>query len=127
MSGFFTNPNAKGQFTQVYSGFSGTVTGLIRWFRSDKIITLSFAQITGTSNSTGFNFTGLATYLQPGPPSVNFCVPFLVDNGAVLNTGVITITGPTVVFSPSSVSPNWTPTGTKGTTPTAINVTYPLF
>lgn len=69
-----------GSFTATLTGMTAATTGTIQWHRTGRKITLHAPlAITGTSNLTSMNLTGVPAAIQPSTTTV---VASLIDNGA---------------------------------------------
>lgn len=106
---------SQGEVTLTYGGFSGSVTGTMRYSRMGNAVTLDFDGASGTSNSTSFTITaGFPDSLRPS--SSNRVILARVQNnggGAQLGLLIITPTGSDPNFRSSMAAANFTASGTK--------------
>lgn len=86
-----------GSFTATLTGVNATVTGSVAYVITGSQVTLKLlsAAISGTSNTTGFGFTGLPATLQPTAQRIATCI--IQDNGtatggfaSMTNSGTVT-------------------------------------
>lgn len=75
---------ANGSFTASLStGFSGSPTGTLNYYRTGHIVTLyTAAGFTSTSNATNFGISGVPAAISPTANRISPCL--LTDNGATL-------------------------------------------
>jgi hypothetical protein len=111
-----------GSFTGTLTGCTTSPTVTIKYARSGKIVTLLIPNITATSNSTAATITGLPSTLYPVSNNQG-SIAAIQNNGStaaglmrVLPTGVIDL-------FPDAAGSNFTASGTKGLTQTAV-ITY---
>jgi hypothetical protein len=111
-----TNLNAykEGTFTFTATGMTTSPTGTASYTQVGKIVTLIIPDISGTSNSTGFTFTGLPSSIQPVSTQA-LKLSFALDNSVLVGTSyaVVTASG-TVTFNMSTTTAAWTAAGSKG-------------
>ena len=128
----------QGTFTYTEAtGVASTPTATATWtLSSAEIITITFAPVAGTGNTTGFTLTGLPAALRPFANQV--CPVVLTDNGvmisglASLTVSSSTITLSTTVASGTPVTYNtagFTAAGTKqmGNGTSKATITYSLY
>lgn len=73
---------ANGRFTGTWTGMTTTVTGVIKWQVTGKLVTLFLPQTTGTSNSSSMTITGLPEELYPITTTPTIPVT-VIDNGVI--------------------------------------------
>lgn len=117
IDGVIVATQESGSFTATLSGFTTTVTGTIQWKRSgSKIALLVPSNITGTSNATSMNMTGMPASLKMAVTRARvLCV--VHDNGAdVLGLASIqlTIDSNSISFGVGAAAGTFTGSGTKG-------------
>jgi hypothetical protein len=116
-----------GSFSVSWVGFSADPSNVTaNWYRMGSIVSLDVPLGTGTSNSTGFSFTGLPAAIRPD--TIQYChLPFAEDNGSVLTNGAVAqiqLDGD-INFAPADAAfstTGWTSSSTKGilTSPTCV-------
>jgi hypothetical protein len=78
----------EGTWTATFTGMTASVTGTARYVRVGKQVTLYLPALSGTSNSTAGNITGMPAAILPARTQ-NFPIAgFLVDNGNNVGTGL---------------------------------------
>lgn len=111
-----------GSFVVTGVGFTGSVTGTCQWRSNGPLVTLFLPVISGTSNSTGFSYTGLPASLLPsalafpGATSQTMPLAFAQDNTAFIGDGYAAINSGAagqIIFARNGASTNWTASGTK--------------
>lgn len=117
VNGVIVATQESGSFTATLSGFTTTVTGTIQWKRSgSKIALLVPSAITGTSNATSMNMTGMPSSIKMASTRARpLCV--VKDNGAdVLGLASIQLTADSnsISFGVGAAAGNFTNSGTKG-------------
>jgi hypothetical protein len=109
----------EGEFTVTGTGFSGTApSGTARYVRVGKQATLTFPDVTGTSNATTMTMTGLPASLAVA--GVVRVLPAVSYNGAG-QLGMLQLYGTTMELYSSPAFGPWLATGTKGLISTAIS------
>lgn len=107
-----------GNFPASWNGFSVAPTGTtIAYRKTGNVISLIMPITTGTSNSTGFSFSGLPAFLIPGSFGTQLVPCFgMIDNGVqIASAGTASLSGSASVFfykDPSGTG--WTASGNKG-------------
>lgn len=120
-----------GSFTGTLVGVTGTVTGTFQWQRMGNLATVwTNAGVTGTSNATNLQITGLPAAVTPanshGSPVIG-----LEDNTVAGLLAACTVSGAVFICSKFNLvtggfsSTGWTATGTKGIV-AGWTITYPL-
>jgi hypothetical protein len=117
VDGVIVATQESGSFTATLSGFTTTVTGTIQWKRSgSKIALLVPSAITGTSNATSMNMTGMPSSIKMATTRARaLCV--VRDNGAdVLGLASIQLTADSnsIAFGVGAAGGVFTGSGTKG-------------
>jgi hypothetical protein len=117
VGGIIVATQESGSFTATLSGFTTTVTGACQWKRSgSKIALLVPSAITGTSNATSMNMTGMPSSIKMATTRVRaLCV--VKDNGAdVLGLASVQLTADSnsISFGVGAAAGNFTNSGTKG-------------
>lgn len=117
VNGVIVATQESGSFTATLSGFTTTVTGTVEWKRSGSKIALLFpSAITGTSNATSMNMTGMPSGLKMATTRARvLCV--VKDNGVdVLGLASIQLTADSnsIAFGVGAAAGNFTNSGTKG-------------
>lgn len=111
-----------GSFTATGTGFASNPTGTVRYTVTNGVASLSFPQLTGTSNATTFTITGLpacvAARNQHYAP-----VPLVADNGTT-GPGLALTDGTTLTLHRAGSTLTWTNLGTK--TLYSPTITYAL-
>lgn len=117
VNGVIVATQESGSFTATLSGFTTTVTGTVQWKRSgSKIALLVPSAITGTSNATSMNMTGMPSSIKMATTRARpLCV--VKDNGSdVLGLASIQLTADSnsISFGVGAAAGNFTNSGTKG-------------
>jgi hypothetical protein len=112
-----------GQFTGVLTGVTTLVSDAVEFNKTGGTVTLKFRTMTGTSNSTSCNVTGLPVYLKP--INQQTCVMRLQDNN-VDQFGLATISevNGTIILNTGATGGPFTSSGDKGTL--SCTITYSL-
>jgi hypothetical protein len=117
VGGVIVATQESGSFTATLSGFTTTVTGTCQWKRSgSKIALLVPSAITGTSNATSMNMTGMPSSIKMATTRAR-CLCIVRDNGAeVLGVASIQLTADSnsISFGVGAAAGNFTNSGTKG-------------
>ena len=124
--GIISSQYISGTFTATLTGFSGSVTGTVRYLIKGNLVTLRVpSAISGTSDATGFTMTGIPAIVNPG--NANFAVPgVFTDNGINVHGWAFNGVEGTIAFrteAPISAA-GWTSSGTKGL-PADWTIIYP--
>lgn len=117
IGGVIVATQESGSFTATLSGFTTTVTGTVQWKRTgSKIALLVPSAITGTSNATNMNMTGMPSSLKMATTRARvLCV--VKDNGAdVLGLASVQLTADSnsISFGVGAAAGTFTGSGTKG-------------
>lgn len=117
VNGVIVATQESGSFTATLSGFTTTVTGTVQWKRSgSKIALLVPSTISGTSNATTMNMTGMPSSLKMATTRARaLCVAR--DNGIdVLGHASIQLTTDpnSIAFALGAAAGSFTGSGTKG-------------
>lgn len=117
VNGVIVATQETGSFTATLSGFMTTVTGTVQWKRSgSKIALLVPSAITGTSNATSMNMTGMPSSIKMATTRARvLCV--VRDNGVdVLGLASIQLTADSnsISFGVGAAAGAFTGSGTKG-------------
>jgi len=116
----------EGSFTGTLTGCSGTApTGTVQWSVSEGICTLTFPDITGTSNANTCTLTGLPAQLQPRSSTSTVRIAFSDNSAYVSDCAAQIASGSgTVTFLKSGTAGGFTTSGTKGVRQSTI--AFPL-
>lgn len=111
-----------GTFTATLAGVSDATapTGTIKWSMSGDQVTLEIPAITGTSNSTSANLSGMPDNLKPA--SAQYMAGFVTNSGAVVAGLILLTTAGVLTLTVGTSSGGFTAAGTKGSAP--MTITY---
>lgn len=117
IGGVIVATQESGSFTATLSGFTPPITGTVQWKRSgSKIALLVPSAITGTSDATSMNMTGMPSGLKMATTRARvLCV--VKDNGTdVLGLASVQLTADSnsISFGVGAAAGNFTNSGTKG-------------
>ncbi|HZO21030.1 MAG TPA: hypothetical protein VFB37_00915 [Steroidobacteraceae bacterium] len=111
-------PFLTGSFAGAYTGYSGSITSSINWWRLGPAVYLTLAPVTGTSNGSGFGISNLPPAICP-PTTQLISVPnaAFVNNGAALGgvadvSAQVSASGLSFQFNNSLTG--WTASSSKG-------------
>jgi hypothetical protein len=116
----------QGSFTGTVTGMSGATTGTVKYKIANGVVTLYVdSSITGTSNSSSMQLTGLPAAIQSAVARRGVSA-FCIDNSAAVMVSHEALTT-AVTFSPflAGAFSTWTASGTKGIQ-AGWSITYPL-
>lgn len=130
-----------GQFTATLTGMTASTQGTVKFIRCGRLVHLWIeSSITGTSNATNFEMTGLPAELRPSSTRTVMCSQLINDSGVQYFGNALVDASGTISFAPflfmadASTPPNisynastntWTAAGTKGLNNT-WSITYGL-
>jgi len=120
-----------GTFTVTATGLTTAPTGTATWSRVGNLVLLNLPLVTGTSNSTGFSFTGLPAAIQPATLTQQIALPAsTVENaGALLSASasiLITAGSGTITFLNNGSATGFTNTATGKGLDASVTVGYLL-
>lgn len=100
-------------FTGAFTGFSGSVTGTVRWDRHGNVVTITLPAVSGTSNTSTMTMTGMPVEIVPGGYQQVF--PLVVVDGGVNKLGIASIESDGTVYFYSTIAAGpFVNSGTKG-------------
>lgn len=103
---------ATDSYTGTLTGCTTSPTGTIKYTKIGNVITLSFAAINATSNSTAATITGMPSAIRPTTQKSVFLRT--TDNGVNADATCTIQTDGTIVLYPDHSGGNFTASGTKG-------------
>lgn len=102
----------EGSFTATGVGFSGSVTGTAHYVKIGKVVTLELPLLSGTSNATLFEITGLPSDIFPAR-YLEFAIPYYTDSSALGSGGAVMISMVGAISLYKAGYATWTASGTK--------------
>ena len=102
----------EGSFTATGVGFSGSVTGTAHYVKIGKVVTLELPLLSGTSNATLFEITGLPSDIFPAR-YLEFAIPYYTDSSALGSGGAVAISMVGAISLYKAGYATWTASGTK--------------
>lgn len=121
--------NGVGTFTVTLTGVAGTPTGAAYYQINGKSVTLTLPSVSGTSNAVTCALTGLPAALQPATLGQVVSIPFALNNGAGVYSGVAAAIsagfGGVIGLVLNGSSAGWNASGVKGLG-SYVTITYLL-